>query len=228
MPRTRPVRPIDAPEVRLFDSTVRLQVTDVQATDSLSYLEGRAVPYNVPTDTGWYYIEHFVPGSLAASLRSVPNVPLLLFHNAQSFPIGAASEWNDGSDGLDGVWRLDDSLEAQRAARSAADGFLTGMSISFAPVESQWTYADWEEWDPDDPSTYDSVARVQARLLETSLTPTPAYADAAVSLVRSSEGRRHARQRPPGRPGRRIETVPTLLDTPRLDKWRNWRSTLDS
>lgn len=228
-----PVRRVDAPESRLFES--RVELVDVEATDSLSYLEGRAVPYNTLTDPGWYYFEQFAAGSLADSIRSTPALPLLLWHDNRSWPIGVSDEWRDGADGLTGVWRLDDSVEAQRAARQARDGFLTGMSISFAPVRSTWeARADWDEWDPNDPDTWDVVTRVEARLLETSLTPTPAYADAQVALVRSVEGR-HTRARALGSGSRRsgvghrdqppARRTPTP-DTPKLDKWRTWRASL--
>jgi HK97 family phage prohead protease len=232
-----PVRRGNAPEVRLYERALTLVDTDT--TDSLSFLEGRAVPYGQMTDTGWWYLEEMDAGLFNASTDAHPDLPLLLFHNGRSFPIGVADEWRDANDGLHGIWRLDrDSPEAQRAARQARDGFLTGMSVGFAPIKSEWTYADWEAWDPEDPATYDQVHRQEARLLETSLTPTPAYADAQVALVRSVEGRRAG----PGRAGagRGVRTRHTALNraaalpaarsdtpgTPYLDYWRERLRTL--
>lgn len=233
--RTGPVRRVDAPESRLYESRVAL--ADVDTTTNLSYLEGRAVPYDTVTDTGWYYFEQFARGALSESIDESGPLPLLLWHDNRMWPVGVADEWTDSPDGLHGVWRLDDSAEAQRAARQARDGFLTGMSISFAPVTSRReANADWEDWDPEDPDTWDVVTRVRARLLETSLTPTPAYADAQVALVRSVEGR-HARarqlgggQRRSGAPARTHSTAPTpaggALDTPKLTRWKAWRDSL--
>ena len=236
MTRTRgPVRRADAPEIRLYERALALVDTDT--TDSLSYLEGRAVPYDQLTDTGWWYLEDMAPLVFDGSVKAHPNLPLLLWHNGRSFPVGVADEWKEQTDGLHGVWRLDDSAEAQRAARQARDGFLTGMSVGFAPIRSEWTYADWEDWDPDDPATYDQVRRIEARLLETSLTPTPAFADAQVALVRSAEGRRAG----PGRTGagrpvpRRTRHLATATrsaaaaDTPGrpyLDYWRDQMANL--
>lgn len=229
---SKPVRRTPAPESRLYES--RVQLVDVDTTDALSHLEGRAVPYNTITDTGWWYLEQVARGAFAETTDATPNLPLLLWHDARSWPIGVAQEWRDQPDGLHGVWRLDDSTEAQRAARQARDGFLTGMSISFAPIESRWeANADWDDWDPDDTDTWDLVTRIRGRLLETSLTPTPAYADAQVALVRSAEGR-HARARSlgggsrrsgAGRPRAQSGTRP-VPDTPRLDRWRAWRDSL--
>jgi HK97 family phage prohead protease len=229
--RNGPVRRVDAPESRLYESRVAL--ADVDTTANLSYLEGRAVPYDTVTDTGWYYFEQFARGALGESIDAAGPLPLLLWHDNRTWPIGVADEWVDAADGLHGVWRLDDSTEAQRAARQARDGFLTGMSISFAPVEDRReARADWEDWDPSDPDTWDVVTRVQARLLETSLTPTPAYADAQVALVRSLDGRHaRARQLGPGShrafPGRSAPVAgPAGVDTPKLTRWKAWRASL--
>lgn len=228
-----PVRRVNAPECRLYESRVAL--ADVDTTDSLTYLEGRAVPYETVTDTGWWYFEKVARSAFSESTEQTPNLPLLLWHDNRSWPIGVSDGWVDSADGLHGVWRLDDSAEAQRAARQARDGFLTGMSISFAPIDSRWeTNADWDDWDPSDPETWDVVTRVRGRLLETSLTPTPAYADAQVALVRSVEGRHaRARQLPgsarssaTGRPVGGTALPPAGLDTPKLAKWRAWRSSL--
>lgn len=230
-----PVRRVAAPECRLYETRVAL--VDVDTTDALTYLEGRAVPYHTLTDTGWYYFEQVEPGAFNDSIDAAGPSPLLLWHDNRSWPIGAADEWRDQSDGLHGVWRLDDSGEAQRAARQARDGFLTGMSISFAPIESRWeSRADWEDWDPADPDTWDIVTRVTGRLLETSLTPTPAYVDAQVALVRSVEGR-HGRARTIRSGGPRVSAAdrthsapppaaPAAADTPKLNRWRDWRRSL--
>jgi HK97 family phage prohead protease len=176
-----------APEVRTYPAT-HLRVVDADANAALTELHGRAVPYGEPADVGWY-IETIRAGAFAKSIREAARgLPLLLWHDNASWPVGAAVDWLDGEDGLDGIWRLDDSPEAQRAARQARDGFLTGMSIGFQPMPngSSWDLVSDDEWNPDT-GNVDRVERTEARLLETSLTPTPAYAGAGVSLVRSSE-----------------------------------------
>lgn len=178
-----------APENRLFTG---LQLRDVDTTESLSMIEGKAVPYGVQTNTGWY-LEDFAPKAFAKSItEAARDLPFLLFHDSRTFSIGAADEWKEEKDGLIGRWRLDGSDMAQRAAQQAKDGFLTGLSVGFMPIRSTWTYP--EDWNPDlGPEHMDRVTRLEARLLEVSLVSTPAYAEAGVTLVRSADGRQRKR-----------------------------------
>jgi HK97 family phage prohead protease len=219
-----------APEMR----TYQLRLADVDTTASLSYLEGRAVPYGTETMVGWYW-EQMAAQVFADSLKSRSNLPLLLWHNGRTWPVGVAHEWHDRDDGLHGVWRLDSGDDAQRAARMAADGILTGLSVGFDPRTSKWTYTPYDEWDPDDPATYDRVTRQTARLAEVSLVPAPAYDDAAVTLVRSAERRIRRGARPQHPAGRLMLTraastvpAPAAASRPHLDYWRAVRDTLNA
>jgi HK97 family phage prohead protease len=174
-----------APEARVYpEGTMHLRA--VETTDALSQLSGIAVPYGQETDVG-FYRESFAPGALAKSIKeSARALPLLLFHDDMSFPIGVASEWHEEDAGLRGVWRLDAGETAQRAAQLAKDGLLSFMSIRFVPIRSEWTYV--QDWNPDaGPAGKDSVVRTEARLIETSLLSTPAYNGAAVAWVRTGE-----------------------------------------
>lgn len=178
-----------SPEVRTY---APLELREAEATDSGRFLEGRAVPYGTWENVGWYLEQH-EPGSLAKSIEEAANgLPLLLWHDSRAYPVGVADEWREASDGLHGVWRMDGSDEAKRAAQLADDGMLTGLSIGFVPIRSEWEYVDLAEWDPDlGPDHMDRVTRQESRLLEVSLTPTPAYAGAQVTLVRSRDQVRH-------------------------------------
>lgn len=167
--------------------TLGVEFRDVETTDSLSMLRGRAVPYGVEADIGWF-LEQFAAGSLGKSAReSAAALPLMLFHGeGKPFPAGSISRWDEQATGLWGEWHIADDIDAQRAAKSAKDGHLNFMSIRFAPIRSTWTYVD--EFNPDLGASYkDSVTRNEARLLETSLVPTPAYNSATVEWVRSAE-----------------------------------------
>ena len=168
-----------APESRVLPTALELR--DVET--SRNYLEGRAVPYGVPTSVGWY-TEIVEAGCFAKSIReSARGLPLLLFHDSRNLGAiaGVAESWTEKADGLHGVWRLEQTEEAQQAARMAESGALGYMSVGFQPIRSVTTFTD----DPDDDEM--TITRVEARLLEVSLTPTPAYAEAAVTKVRTAE-----------------------------------------
>lgn len=162
------------------------EIRDMDTKGGFTRLCGRAVPYGEDADIGWYLEQH-APGSLAKSIaEAARDLPLLLFHDGRSFPIGAADEWQDGRTALDGIWRLDHSEDAQRAAQQVDDGLLTGMSIGFQPIRSAWTYV--EDWNPDlGPEHKDRVVRQESRLIETSLVPTGAFVSAATKWVRTAE-----------------------------------------
>jgi hypothetical protein len=177
------------PELR----TVGIELRDVGTNGKMTELHGRAVPYGVQTDIG-YFLESFARGSLAKSAKeSAAALPLLMFHNDRALPVGSARAWDDQADGLWGTWRLAQTREAQEAAELAHDGHLNFMSIRFQPIRSTWTFVD----DPSDITAKDSVERHEARLIEVSLVSTPAYNDATVKWVRSFEAQRRDVDRTP-------------------------------
>jgi len=181
-----------------------LEVRDVQAVGKpYRYLEGRAVPYDTWADMGWFLEQHRA-GSFKRSTtgRSGKNLPLLLFHDNASFPIGHADHWTHDPEGMHGVWQLNDSPRAQEAARMAENGDLLGLSVGFQDIERP-LWDGLEDFDPDDPANKPRVTRLESRLVEVSMTPTPAYTDAAVTMVRT-------RERPPER---RVRDA---------DRWRDW------
>lgn len=166
--------------------TLAVELREVETTERLTMMRGRAVPYEVEADIGWF-VESFARGSLGKSAReSAAALPLLLFHDDQRLPIGSIARWDEQDSGLYGEWRLADTREAQDAAKLMEDGHLNFLSIRFAPIRSEWTYVD--DFAPDLGSSHkDRVVRKEARLLETSSLSTPAYNSAAVEWVRSGE-----------------------------------------
>jgi HK97 family phage prohead protease len=146
-------------------------------------LSGVVVPYNQEADVG-FMVESFDRGAFTGSLVQRSNVPLLLWHDHQSFPIGHAVEWDDRPEGLWGLFVLAMSPVAQVAGQHARDDDLTGMSVGFSPIRSTWHYA--HDWNPHlGPDHMDHVTRHEARLYEVSLTPTPAYDAARVLEVQA-------------------------------------------
>lgn len=176
---------------RGFD-VVDLVVRDVQAIGRAGhpyqYLEGLAVPYGTWANVGMFMEAH-AAGSLKQSTSAGKGrtLPLLLFHDNRSFPVGVSERWTHTDGGLEGVWKLNDSPEAQQAAGAAERGELTGLSIGFQPIRSEWDLLDWDDWDPDlGPDHMDHVTRLESRLVEVSITPTPAFTGAQVNAVRST------------------------------------------
>jgi len=186
----------------------KLELRDVEVSSNREFLSGIAVPYNVRADIGWFTETH-LPGSLAKSIKeSARGLPLHAFHDdmtgageASSWPIGVMSEWKDDANALRGVWKLDDSEKAQRAARLAepdenGQSMLGYLSIRFQPIRSTWEAA--EDFNPDlGPDFKDHVDRVESRLVSVGLVSAPAFADAAVDWVRSATppGRENAGER---------------------------------
>lgn len=180
-------------EQRIYDARATIELR-AEKVNGHQFLHGRAVPYGDPADIGWYLEEHEA-GSFAKSIKEASRgLPLLMFHDSRRNPIGVASEWDDNSAGLDGIWKLDTSDDAQEAARLATpdengDAILGYMSIGFAPIRSEWTFV--EDFNPDLGETHkDRVLRKESRLLEVSLVPAPAFKKAAVQFVRTAERQR--------------------------------------
>ena len=176
---------MNIPESRLYEAPMQLRDTQLVGKP-YRYLEGRAVPYDEWADIGWFLEQH-EQGSLDVTVKqAAAKLPLLLFHNNRSWPIGVSDQWDSADDGLHGVWRLNDTSDAQQAAKLAESGDLGYLSIGFSPIKSRWEYVD--DFNPDlGPDHMDRVTRVESRLLEVSLTPTPAFSSAEITQVRTAE-----------------------------------------
>lgn len=197
--KAAPVVSLKGPEVRTFAD---FEIRDVDGTDSGSFIEGLAVPYDTWADIGWFMEQH-TAGSFAKSIREAANaLPLLLFHDDRKFPVGKADRWIEKDDGLHCVWSMDtkDDL-AVEGARKAREGYLTGLSIGFAPIQQESALdEDGLMW----------ITRTESRLFEVSLTPTPAFAGAQVSLVRSRVP--HSGKGNPARRSARADVWRTYLE----------------
>ena len=178
-------------EIRTYRQALTLGEVEVEGRSGhLSEMHGRAVPYDTWAQIGLFYMERHAGNSLKRSTDgAAKGLPLLLFHDQRSFPVGTSSGWDHEADALYGTWRLNGSPEAQRAASAARDGELNGLSVGFIPSRMQWDHVD--DWNPDlGPDHMDHVTYMESRLAEVSLTPTPAYVDAEVLLVRTAVRRR--------------------------------------
>jgi HK97 family phage prohead protease len=190
-------KPVQATEIRQFGVQLRKAGTRT--------MTGLAVPYNVTRNTGNGFSERFHPGVFAKSIKEAARaLPLLMHHQWDSIPVGKATAWEETTEGLVGTWEFDSRSDALEAARLAGEGYLTGLSVGFLPT------ADGSDWDLNGDLPH--VDRRVARLLETSLTPTPVFEGAGVIAVRSLGC--------PDRPETRV------IDTPRLDATRAWLATV--
>ncbi len=160
---------------RTFTGTATIEYRNTGTRTSPRYVEGLAVPYRTFTDIGPYR-EQIWESCFVESLIEDPNLPLLLFHDTRQLPIGIAQTWTHKHDGLYARWTLDTSDVATEAARLASIGALR-LSIGFQPEpgggSDYTTDANGDLW----------VTRLKARLLEVSLTPTPAYPGAKVTAT---------------------------------------------
>lgn len=159
--------------------SIAVRFAEVSATSGSSFLEGRAVPYMEWADIGAFNERH-APGSFAESIALTPNLPLLLFHQRDAFPIGVTEKWLDNPEGLDVIWRLDSSELAQEAARLARDGIMFGLSIGFQPIDTD------REVDQQGRHWY---TRTRSRLHEVSLVSTPAFPSAGIIDVHGAASR---------------------------------------
>jgi HK97 family phage prohead protease len=170
--------------MELEHAVFAFEVRDIDAKGAYTRIEGKAVPYDTWANVG-PFLERFSPDAFKKSLREAPKpIPLLLFHGRQDpWPIGKATRWNSQPDGLYGTWELNGSPNAQRAAEMAESGDLAYLSVGFSPVRSTPEMA--ANYNPTLGGDHmDRITRTEARLFETSLVPTPAYADAQVLSVR--------------------------------------------
>lgn len=157
-------------ESRLFDVQVR--------TGSDRTIEGRAVPYDVWTPIGGKYLESIAPPCFDQSLRErAKKIPLMPLHDRSKYGIGKILEWEHRDDGLHMQWQIADTEQAEEIYRQAKDGFVSGLSVGFVPVDN-----DLERVHEDPPR----IRRMKARLQEVSVVPVGAYEDATITLVRTA------------------------------------------
>jgi len=109
------------------------------------------------------------------AFRELPvGLPVLLFHNKASFPVGKVVGWEPSERGPVAVFRIHTITEEARAASALIDdGILDGVSIGFLGYEAENrsgipTYTDVE-------------------LVELSLTPVPSSRAARVQTNRDSD-----------------------------------------
>jgi HK97 family phage prohead protease len=126
-----------------------------------------ALAYDITTtDT---YGTTMAPGALQAAEGGVP---LLLFHDRASFPVGKIVGWDHTERGPEARFVFADTEQARTAEALVAGGFLRGVSVGFIPSDG-FVREDGV------------VVFTDAEVVELSLTPTPSSRGALVDLQRS-------------------------------------------
>lgn len=158
-----------------FTNPQRLTFIDAPTEDfSVSadrrIIEGLIVPYGQSAN-GF----RFERGSI--TWTDVSRVKLLLSHDTGR-AIGVATELSDTARGIRGRFKVARGPEGDRALQLAEDGVLDGLSVGVDFVFENDTV----------PDTKFKMGRLVQRgtLMETSLTPMPAYSDARVTRVAAS------------------------------------------
>ena len=150
-----------AMEIRSVDVAERT-ITGVCAPwDEVSYL--------VPDPGG----ERILRGAFSKSLAQRHDKVLLFRAHDHTRAIARSRQFTDDQAGLTGVFHARPSVAGDEALEEARDGYLPGMSVGFMPVQHR--------------RGRDGVREVvEARLLEVSLVPIPAYEGARVLAVREA------------------------------------------
>jgi len=184
------------PEIRL------LVGAEIRALDNGEQgFEGRLVPYGVWAPIGGTFEERIAPGCFAKSIKEAAgNLPLMAIHDRAKFPVGKSVDWDDKPDALYGRWAMAPTDQAREAYGLVQGGFLRGLSVVFIPIPAE------QDVETRAAPQLTRITRRQARLVEASLVPTPTWAEAVVTVTRSSVA-------PPGGPL-----------TPYLNAWQEWRS----
>jgi HK97 family phage prohead protease len=210
-------RLIDGGGAEAYIVAAGLALSEVETNRGYTMLHGKAAPYNeVAFRNG--HKEVWADGLFDESIAGLSaKLPLMIFHDDMMWPLGSHQEWDSRpGEGLYGTWSLDNSTEAQRVARMHADGHLNYLSVGYGPTLSKLKFDSDAEYDLLDADTWPTVTRLKARLMETSVVPVPLYHSAQILLVACAGGR----------PKRHRAGKEHADARPRLDRWREWRSTI--
>lgn len=156
--------------VQMRDATLRVRSVD-EETRSFTAI---GVPYGQVYDLG-YYRERFEPGSVDATDA------VLVYQHAE--PIGTITATRETDAGLEIDARISETSRGDEVYTLVKDGVLKSMSIGFELQESREDTVDGI-----------SVTTVtKARAVEFSVVLNPAYSDAKINEVRSTDNNKETR-----------------------------------
>ena len=137
---------------------------------------GIVAPFDTPTFVG-AYTEVFRKGAFTKTIQERGHkVKLLALHNEKTMPLGAARRLEETATGLYGEFKVSRTAAGDEALALIEDGAIDSFSVGFVPIPHR------DQWSRD----RSSVERHEVKLLEVSLVPFPAYADAVITAVRNA------------------------------------------
>ncbi len=137
---------------------------------------GIVVPYDQETvvrDFDGEYRERFAPGAFRRSIAERGHkIKLLVAHDTRAhYPVGKVAELREEPHGLFGAFEIANTPDGDEALRNVEAGVVDAFSVGFRPIR--------------DRRENGVVVRVEAALLEVSLTGIPAYPGAQIAGVRA-------------------------------------------
>lgn len=138
---------------------------------------GIAVPFGqvieVSDGDGRPYKERFEAGSCRRTIQERGHkLKLLVGHDMRRLPIGKATALEERDDGLHVEFAVSDTTAGNDTLTAIRDGLVGGFSVGFSAIRDRFEN--------------DVLVRTEVALNEISVTPFPAYSDAAIGGVRTS------------------------------------------
>lgn len=135
------------------------------------------IPYGIPADINGSFMETLKPGTFARSARERGDrIPVLFGHQHELPPVGKTDRLDESTSGLATFLRIAKTDRGDEVLSLAAEGMMPGISPAFQVPDGGDTWTD---------NGRTRVIR-EAKLIEISLTPWPAYPEAKVLAVRST------------------------------------------
>jgi len=140
-------------------------------------LVGRAVPYGETIDIDGGR-ERFVHGAFSRQLENPGHIKLHASHEGRKtdFAVGKTLSLEERDDGLHGTWGLYETPRGDEALYMVRTGEVTGLSVGFKLTPNGTRYGPDGAWE-----------RTAVHLDHVALTTEPAYTEAKVLAIRSSD-----------------------------------------
>jgi len=137
-------------EIKRYYEIQEIRAVDPTADEPGAIIEGFAIPYEVETNVGGWFIEVIKRGALDGA--DLKDVPLFIHHNGRAIPLARSRNNNTNSTmqliinekGLSFRAKLDveNNAEARSLYSAVKRQDVSGMSFSFTVKEEKWLNLD--------------------------------------------------------------------------------------